>query len=61
MQLFAGLITFLKKYRVELTDGMATEVEFQACNRNSISTQGIHLKLIPREGWEKRVFKEMML
>ncbi|CAG9791638.1 unnamed protein product [Diatraea saccharalis] len=50
MQMMAGLVTLLKKYNVELAEGMPTVPEF---NPRSFVTQvynGIYLKLTPREG-----------
>ncbi|CAB3256853.1 unnamed protein product [Arctia plantaginis] len=57
MQMTAGLITLLKKYRLELAEGMETEVALQP---TSITTQpigGIYLKLIQRDGWEQRILQ----
>ena len=57
MQMAAGLITLLKKYRVELAPGMKTELQFEP---RAVVTQpigGIRLKFIEREGWEQRLLK----
>ncbi|CAH1641303.1 unnamed protein product [Spodoptera littoralis] len=55
MQVLSGLITFLKKYKVELADGMARELEFDP---KTLLTQPldncIALKLTEREGWQQR-------
>uniref|UniRef100_A0A2A4JAK3 unspecific monooxygenase n=1 Tax=Heliothis virescens TaxID=7102 RepID=A0A2A4JAK3_HELVI len=59
MQMTAGIITVLKKYRLELAPGMKTQVEFTT---KSIVTQamgGIKLNMIEREGWEQRVLKDL--
>nr|ULR85518.1 cytochrome P450 [Spodoptera frugiperda] len=57
MQVMSGLITFLKKYKVELADGMESELEFDP---KTLLTQPLHnriaLKLTEREGWEQRRF-----
>lgn len=57
MQIMSGLITFLKKYRVELADGMPETITFDA---RTILIQpkehGIMLKMIERKGWEGRTF-----
>nr|QLI62177.1 cytochrome P450 28 [Streltzoviella insularis] len=48
MQTMAGLITVLKKYRVELAKGMPRTVEFEPKTFVTISTSGINLKFISR-------------
>ncbi|KAJ8711474.1 hypothetical protein PYW07_008716 [Mythimna separata] len=57
MQVMSGLISILKKYRVELADGMP---ETLILDPRAILTQpkdqGIMLKMIKREGWEGRKF-----
>ena len=57
MQVLSGLITILKKYRVELADGMP---ETLTLDPRTLLTQpkdqGIMLKMIKREGWEERRF-----
>lgn len=49
MQVLAGLMTFLKKYRVELADGMPPTTEFEPRNFVTQPKQGVKLKFIPRE------------
>ncbi|KAJ8718249.1 hypothetical protein PYW08_002486 [Mythimna loreyi] len=56
MQMMTGLITILKKYRLELADGMPKKLKFRALSGITRSIDGIMLKFIEREGWEKRVF-----
>ncbi|XP_075983685.1 cytochrome P450 6B5-like [Anticarsia gemmatalis] len=57
MQVLAGLVTFLKTYRVELAQGMPENVEFD-CRTILIQPkdQGLFLKAYKREGWEQRMF-----
>ncbi|KAJ8718250.1 hypothetical protein PYW08_002487 [Mythimna loreyi] len=56
MQMLAGLITMLKKYRLELADGMPRKLTFKAQSFITHPVGGIRLKFIEREGWEDRVF-----
>nr|AFP20588.1 cytochrome CYP6AE47 [Spodoptera littoralis] len=57
MQMLAGLITMLKKYRPEfLADGMPTKLKFKAQSFITHPVGGIKIKFIEREGWESRVF-----
>ncbi|XP_022824884.1 cytochrome P450 6B2-like isoform X4 [Spodoptera litura] len=56
MQMLAGLITMLKKYRLELADGMPTKLKFKAQSFITHPVGGIRIKFIEREGWESRVF-----
>nr|ULR85526.1 cytochrome P450 [Spodoptera frugiperda] len=56
MQMLAGLITMLKKYRLELADGMPTKLKFKAQSFITHPVGGIKIKFIEREGWESRVF-----
>lgn len=58
MQTLAGLITFLKKYNVELADGMPTKVEFEPAMMSTISTCGLRIKANPRVGWEQRTYAQ---
>ncbi|XP_026740682.1 cytochrome P450 6B2-like [Trichoplusia ni] len=55
MQMTAGLITLLKKYRVELAPGMKTDLEFEPKSIVTKPTEDIRLKLIEREGWQTRI------
>ncbi|KAJ0172921.1 hypothetical protein K1T71_011097 [Dendrolimus kikuchii] len=58
MQMFAGLITLLKKYTLVLADDMLPEVELEP---RAIVTQpvgGIRLKFQQRESWEDRIFSK---
>ncbi|XP_035443083.2 cytochrome P450 6B5-like [Spodoptera frugiperda] len=57
MQITAGLITLLKKYRVELAPGMSEKVEFEPRSIITAPIGAIRLKFIPRDGWQLRVFK----
>ncbi|XP_047029358.1 cytochrome P450 6B2-like [Helicoverpa zea] len=56
MQMIAGLITMLKKYRLELADNMPRTVTFKAQSFLTHPEGGIYVKFIEREGWENRVF-----
>nr|QEL53081.1 cytochrome P450 CYP6A104 [Mythimna separata] len=56
MQMMTGLITILKKYRLELADGMPRKLQFKPVSGITHSKDGIMLKFIEREGWENRVF-----
>ncbi|KAI5630784.1 cytochrome p450 domain-containing protein [Phthorimaea operculella] len=49
MQMLAGLVTLLNSYSVELAPGMPREVELEPRAFVTQPTQGIHLKLVPRE------------
>ena len=55
MQMMTGLITMLKKYRLELADGMPTKLTFKPLTGITHPVDGIRLKFIEREGWQKRV------
>ncbi|CAH0696924.1 unnamed protein product [Spodoptera exigua] len=57
MQITAGIITILKKYRVELAPGMGEKVQFEPRSIVTAPIGGIRLKFIEREGWQQRVFK----
>ncbi|CAB3256858.1 unnamed protein product [Arctia plantaginis] len=57
MQVIAGLVTLLKKYRVELAEGMERKVEFEPKALITYPISGINLKFIEREGWKDRVFQ----
>ncbi|GBP17651.1 hypothetical protein EVAR_8648_1 [Eumeta japonica] len=46
MQVMAGLVTILKKYRVELAPGMPRTVEFEPTSQVAASKHGIHLNFI---------------
>ncbi|KAL0867519.1 hypothetical protein ABMA27_008298 [Loxostege sticticalis] len=56
MQMLAGLITLLKKYRVETTPETPKKMEYDARAIVTIPLHLINLKLVPRDGWENRVF-----
>ncbi|GBP17661.1 hypothetical protein EVAR_8656_1 [Eumeta japonica] len=47
MQALAGLVTILKKYRVELAEGMPEKLEFEPRSAVTQSKTGINLKFIP--------------
>ncbi|CAD0204534.1 unnamed protein product [Chrysodeixis includens] len=55
MVMMAGLITILKKYRVELAPGMKRDLDFEPKAIVTQPTEGIELKFIEREGWETRL------
>ncbi|XP_026740680.1 cytochrome P450 6B5-like [Trichoplusia ni] len=55
MQMAAGLITLLKKYRVELAPGMKTVLEFNPRSDITQPTEGIRLNFVEREGWQSRL------
>ncbi|XP_075984134.1 cytochrome P450 6B2-like [Anticarsia gemmatalis] len=57
MQMIAGLITLLKKYRLELADGMKRTLELEPKALVTRSVSGIHLKFVEREGWEQRLLR----
>nr|CAX94849.1 CYP6AE28 protein [Cnaphalocrocis medinalis] len=56
MQMLAGLISLLKKYRVEMTKDTPTKLDYDPRALVTIPLQSVNLKLVPREGWEKRIF-----
>ncbi|KAG6439067.1 hypothetical protein O3G_MSEX000457 [Manduca sexta] len=56
MQTTAGLITILKKYRVELADGTPTKLDFYPTTFLTNTRNALNLKFIPREEWQQRVF-----
>ncbi|KAJ8711477.1 hypothetical protein PYW07_008719 [Mythimna separata] len=57
MQVISGLISILKKYRVELAGGMPETLTFDARTLlTQPKDQGIMLKMIKRDGWEGRRF-----
>lgn len=56
MQMMAGFITILKKYRPELAEGMPRKLTLEP---KAIVTQPrelLRLKLVARDGWEERKF-----
>ncbi|XP_075979947.1 cytochrome P450 6B2-like [Anticarsia gemmatalis] len=57
MQMMAGVITMLKKYRLELATNMPKKLKFKTISFVTHPVGGIDLKFIEREGWESRVFK----
>lgn len=48
MQMLAGLVTILKKYRLELCDDMPKTIKFEPKSFVTQSKDGIKLKFIPR-------------
>ncbi|KAL0868661.1 hypothetical protein ABMA27_008114 [Loxostege sticticalis] len=57
MQMTAGLVTLLKKYRVELAPGTPTVPDWDPLTALLPSPKKpLNLKFIVREGWENRVF-----
>uniref|UniRef100_A0A2A4J918 unspecific monooxygenase n=1 Tax=Heliothis virescens TaxID=7102 RepID=A0A2A4J918_HELVI len=59
MQMTAGIITLLKKYRLELAPGMKTKLNFEPKTMITQAIGGINLKMIEREGWEERLLKKL--
>nr|ADW23116.1 gossypol-induced cytochrome P450 [Helicoverpa armigera] len=59
MQMTAGIITLLKKYRLELAPGMPQNIEFEPNSFVSQVAGGINLKMIKRESWEGRLLKNL--
>lgn len=57
MQMVAGLITILKKYRLELAEGMKSKVVLRISTMIAQPYGGIKLKFIEREGWEQRTLQ----
>ncbi|CAH0595508.1 unnamed protein product [Chrysodeixis includens] len=55
MQMAAGLITLLKKYRVELAPGMSKTLKFDPKSVVTQPTESIRLNFIEREGWQSRL------
>ncbi|XP_053617325.1 cytochrome P450 6B5-like isoform X1 [Plodia interpunctella] len=58
MQMFAGIVTLLKKYRVELAAGTPRALEFTPTTIVTQPKQLIKLKFIEREGWQQRLFNK---
>lgn len=56
MQSLAGLITVLKKYRVELTEGTPTKLTLKPEGFITTPTTKIYLKLTERDGSETRIY-----
>lgn len=59
MQVLSGLITVLKKYRLELAPGMKREVKLEPKSFVTHPVGGIRIKFIEREGWEDRMFRSV--
>ncbi|CAB3219911.1 unnamed protein product [Arctia plantaginis] len=57
MQVLSGLITVLKKYRLELAPGMKREVKLEPKSFVTHPIGGIQLRFIEREGWKDRMFR----
>ncbi|XP_053617328.1 cytochrome P450 6B2-like [Plodia interpunctella] len=57
MQMFSGIVTLLKKYRVELAAGTPRALEFTPTTIVTQPKQLIKLKFIEREGWQQRLFR----
>ncbi|CAH0595509.1 unnamed protein product [Chrysodeixis includens] len=55
MQMIAGLITILKKYKVELAPGMKKDLDYEPKSIVTQPTEGIKLNFIEREGWQSRL------
>ncbi|XP_075979948.1 cytochrome P450 6B6-like [Anticarsia gemmatalis] len=58
MQMMAGLITILKKYRLELAAGTPMKLKLKPYSSLTHPEGGITLKFIEREGWESRVLAQ---
>ncbi|XP_026740683.1 cytochrome P450 6B4-like [Trichoplusia ni] len=56
MQMTAGLITILKKYRLELASNQKRDLDFNPKSIITQPTEGIRLNFIERNGWQTRVF-----
>nr|ABX64440.1 cytochrome P450 CYP6AE9 [Bombyx mandarina] len=56
MQSIAGLITILKKFRLELPEGAPTKIEFKPEAFVTTPKDLIKIKFLEREGWQQRVF-----
>lgn len=56
MQALAGLVTILKKYKLELSPDTPTKVEFEPRSFVTQAKREIRLKFIPRDGQESIVF-----
>ncbi|XP_028162497.1 cytochrome P450 6B5-like [Ostrinia furnacalis] len=56
MQVFAGLVTVLKKYNLELTPETPRKLEFLATSLITQPTEPLRIKFTVREGWENRTF-----
>ncbi|CAD0204569.1 unnamed protein product [Chrysodeixis includens] len=55
MQITAGFITILKKYRVELAPHQKRDLDFNPKSIVTQPTEGIKLKFVEREGWRTRL------
>ncbi|XP_053617329.1 cytochrome P450 6B5-like [Plodia interpunctella] len=55
MQMLPGIMTVLKKYRVELVDP-AVDLDFFATTMVITPKKEIRLKFLEREGWEQRMY-----
>ncbi|XP_075984132.1 cytochrome P450 6B5-like [Anticarsia gemmatalis] len=58
MQITAGFITLLKKYRVELAEGMPKTVKMEPRGFVTQPIGGLRLKFVEREGWEQRLLNK---
>ncbi|XP_053617331.1 cytochrome P450 6B5-like [Plodia interpunctella] len=56
MQMLAGLITILKKYRVEVTQRPPKQMEFSPTSFVTQPKKRIELKFLEREGWQQRQY-----
>nr|QPF77607.1 cytochrome P450 monooxygenase CYP6AE134v2 [Ostrinia furnacalis] len=56
MQVFAGLVTVLKKYNLELTPETPRKLEFMPTSIITQPTMPLKIKFSIREGWENRAF-----
>ncbi|XP_059053183.1 cytochrome P450 6B2-like [Achroia grisella] len=55
MQMMAGIVTFFKKYRVELAEGTPRRLNLGVKTIVTQPKELIQLKLVEREGWEQRI------
>nr|QLI62185.1 cytochrome P450 36 [Streltzoviella insularis] len=58
MQMLPGLVTLLKKYRVELAPGTPRTVQYEPKATVTQPKGDIKLKFLLREGWEKRIYEK---
>lgn len=57
MQSYTGLITILKKYRIELVEGTPQKLNFKPHAFVLTPSTAINIKFIERDGWENRMYK----
>nr|AIJ00763.1 P450 CYP6 family protein 3 [Plutella xylostella] len=57
MQMMAGIITILKKYRVELAAGMSSSLTLDPRAIVTMPRERLRLRLVPRAGWDTRLYQ----